>query len=190
MVKIVRKRELNPTVTLMEVKAPLIARKALAGQFIIFRVDEMGERVPLTISDYDREKGTVTIIFQKVGLSTQLLGDLDEGDTILDFVGPLGIPTEIPEGTKKVCIVGGGVGCAIALPIAQKLHEEGAEVHAIVGFRNKELVILEEEFAVEEYAIAVAKGNEELLDDLNKALDAIIADGTVKGIIDKYITAE
>ena len=96
MVKIVRKRELNPTVTLMEVKAPLIARKALAGQFIIFRVDEMGERVPLTISDYDREKGTVTIIFQKVGLSTQLLGDLDEGDTILDFVGPLGFPTEIP----------------------------------------------------------------------------------------------
>ena len=146
MVKIVRKRELNPTVTLMEVKAPLIARKALAGQFIIFRVDEMGERIPLTISDYDREKGTVTIIFQKVGLSTQLLGDLDEGDTILDFVGPLGIPTEIPEGTKKVCIVGGGVGCAIAYSQAKALFNSGVYVDAITGFRSKDIVILEEEF--------------------------------------------
>lgn len=146
MVKIVRKRELNPTVTLMEVEAPLIARKALAGQFIIFRVDEVGERVPLTISDYDREKGTVTIIFQKVGLSTQLLGDLDEGDTILDFVGPLGIPTEIPEETKKVCIVGGGVGCAIAYSQAKALFNRGVHVDVITGFRSKDIVILEEEF--------------------------------------------
>ena len=114
MVKIVRKKVLNHTVTLLEVEAPLIAKKAHAGQFIIFRLDEYGGRVPLTIADYDREKGTITIIFQKVGLSTELLADLNEGDTILDFVGPLGMPTEIPEGAKRVCVIGGGVGCAIA----------------------------------------------------------------------------
>ncbi len=145
MYKIVRKKELNPSVTLMDVEAPFIAKKAKAGQFIIFRVDELGERVPLTIAGYDREKGTVTIIFQKVGFSTNALGALNEGDYIRDFVGPLGRPTEV-EGVKRVCVVGGGVGCAIALPSAQAFKEAGAQVDVIVGFRNKDIVILEDEF--------------------------------------------
>ena len=145
MYKIVRKKELNPTVTLMDIEAPFIARKAKAGQFIIFRVDDMSERVPLTIAGYDREAGTVTIIFQKVGFSTNALGKLNEGDYIQDFVGPLGKPTPV-EGKKKVCVVGGGVGCAIALPSARGFKEAGAEVTVIVGFRSKEIVILEEEF--------------------------------------------
>ncbi|MDD7651278.1 MAG: sulfide/dihydroorotate dehydrogenase-like FAD/NAD-binding protein [Firmicutes bacterium] len=145
MYKIVRKKELNPTVTLMEVEAPFIARKARAGQFIIFRVDEIGERVPLTIAGYDREAGTVTIIFQKVGFSTNALGALNEGDYIHDFVGPLGKPTPV-EGKKKVCVVGGGVGCAIALPSAKAFKEAGAQVDVIVGFRSKDIVILEDEF--------------------------------------------
>lgn len=146
MVKILRKKELNPAVTLLEVEAPQVAKKAQAGQFIIFRVDEFGERVPLTIADYDRERGTVTIIFQKVGLSTQLLGALEEGDTILDFVGPLGRPTEIPEGTRRVCVIGGGVGCAIAYPQAKSLHAAGLSVDVIAGFRSRDIVILEQEF--------------------------------------------
>ena len=145
MFKIVRKKELNSAVTLMEVEAPFVAKKAKAGQFIIFRVDESSERVPLTIAGYDREKGTVTIIFQKVGLSTKMLGDLQEGDFIHDFVGPLGKPTQT-EGLKRVCVVGGGVGCAIALPSAQAFKEAGCEVDVIVGFRNKDIVILEDEF--------------------------------------------
>ena len=145
MYRIVRKKELNSAVTLMEIEAPFVARKAKAGQFIIFRVDEKSERVPLTIAGYDREKGTVSIIFQKVGLSTELLGSLNEGDYIHDFVGPLGRATHT-EGLHKVAVVGGGVGCAIAYPVTKKLHEQGCEVHAIVGFRNKDLVILEEEF--------------------------------------------
>ena len=145
MYKIVRKKELNSSVTLMEIEAPFIAKKAKAGQFIIFRIDEMGERVPLTIAGYDREKGTVTIIFQKVGFATIALGNLNEGDYILDFVGPLGKPTPV-EGKKKVCVVGGGVGCAIALPSAAAFKEAGAEVTVIIGFRNKDIVILEEEF--------------------------------------------
>ncbi|MBQ4600890.1 MAG: sulfide/dihydroorotate dehydrogenase-like FAD/NAD-binding protein [Oscillospiraceae bacterium] len=145
MYKIVGKKELNPSVTLMEIEAPFVARKAKAGQFIIFRIDEKGERVPLTIAGYDREKGTVTIIFQKVGFSTIALGALNEGDYILDFVGPLGRPTEV-EGKKRVCVVGGGVGCAIALPSAAAFKEAGAEVDVIIGFRNKDIVILEEEF--------------------------------------------
>ena len=145
MFKIVRKKELNAAVTLMEIEAPFIARKAKAGQFIIFRIDEMGERVPLTIAGYDREKGTVTIIFQKVGFSTVALGKLNEGDYILDFVGPLGKPTHT-EGVKRVCVVGGGVGCAIALPSAAAFKEAGAEVDVIAGFRSKDIVILEEEF--------------------------------------------
>jgi len=145
MYKIVRKKELNASVTLMEIEAPFIAKKAQAGQFIIFRIDEMGERVPLTIAGYDREKGTVTIIFQKVGFSTIALGKLNEGDYIRDFVGPLGKPTHT-EGVKRVCVVGGGVGCAIALPSAAAFKEAGAEVDVIVGFRNKDIVILEEEF--------------------------------------------
>ncbi len=145
MFKIVRKKELNPTVTLMDIEAPFVARKAKAGQFIIFRIDEQGERVPLTIAGYDREKGTVSIIFQKVGFSTNALGALNEGDYIQDFVGPLGKPTPV-EGKKKVCVVGGGVGCAIALPSAQAFKEAGADVTVIVGFRSKDIVILEEEF--------------------------------------------
>ncbi len=145
MFKILKKKTLNPTVTLMDVYAPLIAKKAEPGQFIILRVDEVGERIPLTISDFDRENGTVTIIFQVVGGTTTKLNQLEEGDSILDFVGPLGTPSHT-EGLKKVAVVGGGVGCAIAYPIAKKLHQQGAEVHSIVGFRNQDLVILEDEF--------------------------------------------
>jgi len=145
MFKIVKKKELNAAVTLMEIEAPFVAKKAKAGQFIIFRVDEYGERVPLTIAGYNRERGTVTVIFQKVGLSTKLLGAMNEGDALLDFVGPLGRPTDT-EGIKRVCVVGGGVGCAIALPSAQAFKNAGCEVDVIVGFRNKEIVILEDEF--------------------------------------------
>lgn len=145
MYKIVRKQVLNPTVTLMEVDAPLIAKKAEPGQFIILRVDEEGERIPLTVADFDREKGTITIIFQIVGATTEKLNHLNEGEFIHDFVGPLGVPSHT-EGLKKVAVVGGGVGCAIAYPIAKKLHNNGCEVHSIVGFRNKDLVILEDEF--------------------------------------------
>lgn len=146
MYKIVNKKTLNPTVTLMDIEAPLVAKKAEAGQFIILRVDEKGERIPLTVAGYDREAGTVRIIFQIVGSTTAKLNALCEGEYIEDFVGPLGKPTKV-EGLKKVCIVGGGVGCAIALPIAQKLHEMGCEVHTIIGFRSKDLVILEDEFS-------------------------------------------
>ena len=145
MYRIVRKESLNPTVTLMEVEAPLVARKAEPGQFIIFRVNEDGERIPLTIAGFDREKGTVTIIFQIVGAGTEMLNALEEGEYIHDFVGPLGKPTEV-EGLKKVCVVGGGVGCAIAYPIAKKLHDIGCDVTSIVGFRTKDLIILEDEF--------------------------------------------
>lgn len=145
MYEICKKETLNPTVTLMEIKAPLVAKKAQPGQFIILRVDENGERIPLTVSDYDRVKGTVTIVFQIVGASTELLNSLGEGDFIHDFVGPLGKATHT-EGLKKVAVVGGGVGCAIAYPVAKKLFEQGAEVHSIVGFRNKDLVILEDKF--------------------------------------------
>ena len=146
MFKIVSKRELNPTVTMMDIEAPLVARKAEAGQFIILRTDEDGERIPLTVAGYDREKGTVKIIFQIVGATTEKLNHKQVGDYLADFAGPLGRPTET-EGLKKVCVVGGGVGCAIALPVAQKLHEQGCEVHSIIGFRSKDLVILEDEFA-------------------------------------------
>ncbi len=145
MYKIITKKELNPTVTLMEIEAPLVAAKAEPGQFIILRTDSEGERIPLTIADYDREKGTVTIIFQIVGATTEKLNHLNEGDCLSDFVGPLGKATET-EGKKKVAVVGGGVGCAIAYPVAKKLHSLGCEVHAIVGFRTKDLVILEDEF--------------------------------------------
>ena len=142
---IVSKKSLNPTVTQMEIFAPFVAKKARAGQFIILRVDEDGERIPLTVAGYDREKGTVTIIFQVVGGTTERLNHKNEGDYIVDFVGPLGRPTQV-EGLKKVCVVGGGVGCAIALPVARALHDLGVDVTAIVGFRNKDLVILEDEF--------------------------------------------
>ena len=145
MYKIVEKRNLNDTVVLMEIEAPLVARKAEPGQFIILRTDEAGERIPLTVADFDREKGTVTIIFQIVGATTKKLSSLEKGEYIQDFVGPLGKATQT-EGLKKVAVVGGGVGCAIAYPVAKKLHEQGCVVHAICGFRSKDLVILENEF--------------------------------------------
>ena len=145
MYTILKKEALNPTVTRMEIAAPLIAKKAKPGQFIILRAEADGERIPLTIAGYDREKGTVTIIFQIVGATTEKLNHLNEGDCLPDFVGPLGTPSHL-DGLKKVCVIGGGVGCAIALPVAEELHRLGAEVTSIVGFRSKDLVILEDEF--------------------------------------------
>lgn len=145
MYKIVTRKDLNPTVTQLEIYAPLVANKAKAGQFIILRVDEDGERIPLTVAGTDKERGTVKIIFQIVGATTEMLNHKKEGEYIQDFVGPLGVPTHIA-GLKKVCVVGGGVGCAIAMPVAQALHAAGAEVTSIIGFRNKDLLILEDEF--------------------------------------------
>ena len=145
MYQIVGKKTLNPTVTQMEIFAPFVAKKALAGQFVILRVDEEGERIPLTVAGCDRQAGTVTVIFQIVGATTQRLNAKQQGEYIADFVGPLGRPTEIA-GLKRVCVVGGGVGCAIALPVARALKEAGASVTSIIGFRNKDLVILEDEF--------------------------------------------
>ena len=145
MFRILNKEVLNPTVTKMDIEAPLIAKKAEPGQFIILRVDEEGERIPLTIADYDREAGSVSIIFQVVGATTQRLNRKEAGEYLQDFVGPLGTKSEV-EGLKKVAVVGGGVGCAIAYPVAKKLHRLGAQVHSIVGFRNKDLVILEKDF--------------------------------------------
>lgn len=145
MYTILKKEALNPTVTRMEIEAPLIAKKAQPGQFIILRAEADGERIPLTIAGYDREKGTVTIIFQIVGATTEKLNHLNAGECLPDFVGPLGTPSHL-EGLKKVCVIGGGVGCAIALPVAEELHRLGAEVTSVVGFRNKDLVILEDEF--------------------------------------------
>ena len=145
MYRIMKKRALNDTVMLMEIEAPRVAKKAEAGQFVIFRIDEKGERVPLTIADYDREKGTVTIIFQLVGASTMRLAKLNEGDVILDFAGPLGLATHIEPTVRRACVVGGGVGCAIAYPQAKALFNAGVEVDMIAGFRSKDIVILEEE---------------------------------------------
>ena len=145
MYRIVKKEALKPTVTLYEIEAPMVAKKAEPGQFIILRVDENGERIPITIHDFDREKGTVTIIVQTIGATTEKLRHKAEGEYIQDFVGPLGRPTET-EGKKKVCVVGGGVGCAIAYPVLKKFHDCGAEVHAVVGFKNKDVVILEDKF--------------------------------------------
>lgn len=178
MYRIARKEVLNPYVTLMEVEAPLVARKAEPGQFIILRVDEDGERIPLTVADFDREKGTVTIIFQIAGATTEKLNHLPQGGFIHDFVGPLGTPTHT-EGLKKVAVVGGGVGCAIAYPVAKKLHGLGAEVHSIVGFRSSDLVILENEFK------AVSDVMKIMTDDgsagekglVTQALKALIEDG-------------
>lgn len=160
MYKITNKKVLNPTVTMMEIEAPLVAGKAQPGQFIILRVDEEGERIPLTIAGYDRQAGTVRIIFQVVGTTTTLLNKKEQGEYIRDFVGPLGKATKL-DGLKKVCIVGGGVGCSIALPIAQKLHEMGCEVHSIVGFRSKDLLILEDEFRAcsDKYTIMTDDGS-------------------------------
>ena len=145
MYRIVEKKILNPTVVQLQIEAPLVANKAKPGQFIILRVDENGERIPLTVAGVNKEKGTVKIIFQVVGGTTEKLSHKEEGDYIQDFVGPLGVATHL-DGLKKVCIVGGGVGCAIAMPIAEALHEMGADVTSIIGFRNKDLLILEDEF--------------------------------------------
>ena len=174
MFEILKRQELNPTVTLLEIAAPMVARKAEPGQFIILRTDAEGERIPLTIADYDRVRGTVTIIFQVVGATTEKLNHLGVGDCLHDFVGPLGRATHT-EGLRKVAVVGGGVGCAIAFPVAKKLHELGCEVHSIVGFRSKDLVILEKEF--EENSTRVVKmsddgswGEKGLVTDALKAL--------------------
>ena len=145
MYRILSKKNLNPTVTQMEIEAPLVANKALPGQFIILRVNEEGERIPLTVAGVDKARGAVKIIFQIVGATTELLNRKNEGESIEDFAGPLGVPTHT-EGIQKVCIVGGGVGCAIAMPVAQAFHEKGAEVTSIIGFRSKDLLILENEF--------------------------------------------
>ena len=146
MFQILEKKMLNDAVCMVKLAAPLIAKKVQPGQFIIFRLDEFGERVPLTVADYEPEKGTITLIFQLAGESTRAFAALKAGDAILDLVGPLGMPTEIPEGTQSVCVIGGGVGCAIAYPQAKHLHQMGLQVDTIVGFRNKDIVILEEEF--------------------------------------------
>lgn len=176
MFKILRKKVLSPAVTLMDIDAPFVAKKAEAGQFIILRVNDDGERIPLTISDFDREKGTVTIIFQIIGSSTAQLGALEEGEYISDFVGPLGRATET-EGRKKVAVVGGGVGCAIALPVAKKLSQQGTEVHSIIGFRNKELVILEDEFK------AVSKKTVLMTDDGSAGQQGLVT-AALKALID------
>lgn len=188
MYKIVRKEILNPSVVLMDIEAPYVARKAEPGQFIIFRINESGERIPLTIADYDREKGTVTIIFQIVGKTTRVLSEMNEGEYLLDFVGPLGVASHL-DGYKKVAVIGGGLGTAIAYPQAKKLHSLGAEVHAITGFRNKDLIILEKEMDAVSDRIIVAtddgsNGNKgfvtnvlkQLIDEGNK-YDLVIAIG-------------
>lgn len=190
MFEIKTKRQLNQDVVLMEVYAPFIAKKAKAGQFIIFRADEHGERVPLTIADYNRENGTITIIFQTIGHSTKRLAELNAGDFILDFVGPLGKASHF-ENVKKVCVVGGGVGCAIAYPQAKMLNDMGVEVHTIAGFRNKDIVILEDEMnAVSEKLIIttddgsygkqgfVTNALQELIDAGNE-YDAVVAIGPI-----------
>ncbi|WP_010246491.1 sulfide/dihydroorotate dehydrogenase-like FAD/NAD-binding protein [Acetivibrio cellulolyticus] len=174
MFRIMRKQTLNSSVKLLEVEAPLVARKAEPGQFIILRVCDEGERIPLTIADYNREKGTVTIIFQEVGKTTRILGALEEGDTILDFVGPLGVASHL-EGVKKAAVIGGGLGSAIAFPQAKKLHSLGAEVDSIAGFRNKDLIILEEELKAVSNRVFIttddgSNGNKGFVTDVLKKL--------------------
>lgn len=178
MYKILKKEALNPTVMRMVIEAPFVAKKALAGQFIILRVDENGERIPLTIADYDREAGTITIIFQIVGATTTLLSKKEEGECIADFVGPLGNPSKT-EGYKKVAVIGGGVGCAIAYPVAKALHENGAEVHSIVGFRNKDLVILEDDFkdVSDKYVLMTDDGTAGEKGLVTNALENLINEG-------------
>lgn len=172
--KIVRKEVLNSQVKLLEIEAPAIAKKAEPGQFIVLRVNDEGERIPLTIADYDRVKGTVTIIFQEVGYTTKTLGALEEGQSLQDFVGPLGVPTHF-DGLKKVAVIGGGLGTAIAYPHAKKLHSLGVEVHSIVGFRNTDLVILEKEMAAVSDKLLVmtddgSNGNKGFVTDALKSL--------------------
>ncbi|MDD4797874.1 MAG: sulfide/dihydroorotate dehydrogenase-like FAD/NAD-binding protein [Eubacteriales bacterium] len=176
MFEVVRKQALNPTVTLMEIRAPLIAKKAQPGQFIILRVDDQGERIPLTVADFDRVKGTITIIYQIVGATTRQLNALRVGERLQDFVGPLGMPTHT-QGLRKVAVVGGGVGCAIAYPVAKKLSQQGCTVHAIIGFRSKELVILEDEFAAVSQKLCV------MTDDGSYGAKGLVTDA-LKALID------
>ena len=178
MYKIVKKQVLNPTVTRMEIEAPLVAKKAKAGQFIIIRAKDDSERIPLTIAGYDREKGTVDIIFQIVGGSTEILNSLEEGEYVQDFVGPLGRATEI-EGLKKVAVVGGGVGCAIAYPVAKALHEQGSEVTSIVGFRNEDLIILQDEFkeVSSDYILMTDDGSAGTKGLVTEPLDKLLSSG-------------
>ena len=178
MYSIVEKTRLNPTVSRMVIEAPLIARKAQPGQFIIFRAFADSERVPLTISDTNPEKGTVTIIYQIVGGATMELDTLEAGQSLHDFVGPLGLPTKT-DGLKKVCVVGGGVGCAIAFPVAKKLHALGCEVHSVVGFRNRDLVILEEEFRAvsDRYVLMTDDGSAGEKGLVTAALEKLINEG-------------
>ncbi len=198
MYRIVNKKVLNPTVTMMDIEAPFVAKKAQAGQFVILRAEEDGERIPLTIAGYDRNAGTVKIIFQIVGATTAALNMKQAGEYIPDFAGPLGRPTET-EGLKKVAVVGGGVGCAIALPVASKLHGQGCEVHSIVGFRNKDLLILEDEFSAVSDKLVVmtddgSAGNKGLVTEALKALidsgekyDEVIAIGPL--VMMKFVVA-
>ena len=188
MYQILKKRRLSENVVLMEIDAPYVAKKAEPGQFIILRVDEEGERIPLTIAEYDREKGSITIIFQEIGATTMQLGLLEEGDCLHDFVGPLGRASEL-EGLKHVAVVGGGLGCAIAYPQAKKLHEMGAEVDLIAGFRNKDIIILEDEMRAASTNLYIctddgSNGNKALVTDIlkqqiesGKKYDAVIAIG-------------
>lgn len=178
MYKIVKKEPLNPTVTRMVIEAPLVAAKAQPGQFVILRVDEAGERIPLTIADYDRKAGTVTVIYQIVGATTEKLNHKNEGDTIPDFVGPLGKATET-KGKHRVAVVGGGVGCAIAYPVAKKFKEEGCVVHSVVGFRNKDLVILEDDFRAvsDEFRLMTDDGTAGEKGLVTNALEALIQSG-------------
>jgi len=178
MYKIKRKNVLNPTVILMDIEAPFVAAKARPGQFVILRVDENGERIPLTVANYDRAGGTVTIIFQVVGATTMALSHLEEGDFIHDFVGPLGTPSKL-DGLRRVAVIGGGVGCAIAYPIAKALHEAGCTVHTVAGFRNRDLVILEEEFGAvsDEMRIMTDDGSYGEKGLVTDALERLILDG-------------
>ena len=176
--EIVKREELNPTVTRIAVYAPLVARKAEPGQFVILRADKDGERIPLTVADFDREAGTVSVIFQIVGATTEKVNHIAEGECLADFVGPLGKATKT-DGIKKVAVVGGGVGCAIALPVAKKFHEMGAEVHSIVGFRNKDLLILEDEFAAcsDKFIVMTDDGSAGEKGLVTDALDKLIKSG-------------
>ncbi|MBQ8533975.1 MAG: sulfide/dihydroorotate dehydrogenase-like FAD/NAD-binding protein [Clostridia bacterium] len=197
MFRIIKREQLNSTVVLLDIEAPLVANKAKAGQFIILRVDEDGERIPLTVAGCDADKGSVTVIFQIVGATTKKLSLKNEGEYISDFVGPLGTPTKI-KGLKKVCVIGGGVGCAIALPVAKALKEEGAEVTSVIGFRNKDIVILEDKFkAISDNLYVMTddgsygqKGNvciplQKLLDD-GERFDEVFAIGPL--IMMKFVT--
>jgi len=184
MFEIVKKDILNPTVMRMDIYAPLVAKKAEPGQFIILRTDAEGERIPLTVADFDRTAGTVTIIFQLVGATTVKLGHMQVGDRLCDFVGPLGRAT-YTEGVRRVAVVGGGVGCAIAYPVAKKFHEQGAVVHSVVGFRTRELVILEDEFRAvsDEYVLMTDDGSYGQKGLVTNALEALIERGETYDLV-------